>query len=269
MITKRKMEEAFRIDEKLMDGYHNMIVRDSDLFRRSIKRSISAQMKELVMVDGLVTPDPRNQAALLNLLNEGDSFFDRNGFQKLQDDIYATFNKRLSTANRLMKNAGLSSGAMQVDFAALPVIESQIKRTADKLSMGKAYYASRIQEAILGSRIFSNSEVGYKELVDVLASRSEALAGYAHTVANTELMALDNTIRALQADQAGILYFRFTGPVDSKTREFCLEWVGRVETLDFWAMLENPTGPNPVSEYRGGYNCRHRLLPWNPDWPLG
>jgi len=57
----------------------------------------------------------------------------------------------------------------------------------------------------------------------------------------------------------GIEKFQYVGPIDAKTRDFCKHHTGEVKTKAEWDSLDNGQ-KNPVSVYRGGYNCRHSLV---------
>jgi hypothetical protein len=114
----------------------------------------------------------------------------------------------------------------------------------------------------------SGETVTRRQLIDALEAKAGVAPQYAGTIANTELAAIDREIRLVQTQAAGLSLMRYTGPVDRITREFCLENLGRIESLNYWEMLQNPTGPNPASVYCGGFNCRHRLLPWDMAWGI-
>ena len=57
--------------------------------------------------------------------------------------------------------------------------------------------------------------------------------------------------------------FRYTGPIDSKTRDFCIRaWeVGTITKKEIYQRFpDNGQGGDPVIR-RGGYNCRHQWFP--------
>ncbi len=55
--------------------------------------------------------------------------------------------------------------------------------------------------------------------------------------------------------------FKYVGPTGGNIRPFCLEYVGKIKTMDEWNELDNGKGqPKPVSEYQGGYRCRHSFV---------
>jgi hypothetical protein len=80
------------------------------------------------------------------------------------------------------------------------------------------------------------------------------------TELNTGLAGFSRSVNLYKAQELGLEYFLYVGPNDSKTREFCLERVGKVFTTEEISMWDNGQGL-PASIYLGGYNCRHRLAP--------
>jgi hypothetical protein len=71
------------------------------------------------------------------------------------------------------------------------------------------------------------------------------------TVTTTEAVA------EATGEEIGYLY---DGPDDKITRPFCAEHLGNVYTLAALDRLDNGQ-IGPVSQFAGGYNCRHRLSP--------
>jgi hypothetical protein len=84
---------------------------------------------------------------------------------------------------------------------------------------------------------------------------------YASTWLTTGLSSAYNTANVQLAEDAGIERFQYIGPMDNLTRSFCRKHIGQVMTLKEWDSLPGGNGQiEPVSVYRGGYNCRHQLI---------
>lgn len=79
---------------------------------------------------------------------------------------------------------------------------------------------------------------------------------YARTAANRNAQMYLN----IQAEKAGIEKFLYVGPVDDKTRAFCLDLVGNVYTKDELESMDNGQTGMVMTE-RGGWNCRHQSDP--------
>lgn len=77
---------------------------------------------------------------------------------------------------------------------------------------------------------------------------------------NTSLAGFSRTLTIYKAEEIGIERFRYVGPLDKVTREFCRTKVGNIYARDEIMQWDNEQGL-PASIYLGGYNCRHRLEP--------
>ena len=87
--------------------------------------------------------------------------------------------------------------------------------------------------------------------------------GFATKIAveiETGTSAFYQTVNASIAEAVGIDKYEYFGPVDERTRDFCMEHVGQIKTRAEWQAIDN--GQNgAVYPFRGGYNCRHQLIP--------
>jgi hypothetical protein len=68
------------------------------------------------------------------------------------------------------------------------------------------------------------------------------------------------SVTAAIADEAGLRYYLYTGPIDGVTRQFCRPLVDKVVSESQMKKLNNKQGL-PVKTGGGGYNCRHS---WSP-----
>jgi len=93
----------------------------------------------------------------------------------------------------------------------------------------------------------------------ILADLGEILDGSApqiRTLYDTSVSIFGRQVEALQAGEAAETPFAFFGPIDEKTRPFCLQHAGRVYTRAEIDALDNGQLDN-VFLTGGGYNCRH------------
>ncbi len=96
----------------------------------------------------------------------------------------------------------------------------------------------------------------------------EVLPKFAHhskTWVNTAASSMQAESTILLAKDAGIEKFTYEGPQDGKTRVFCGQNIGKTKTLAEWDAMDNQSDLQPVSIYRGGWNCRHALVPVEPE----
>jgi hypothetical protein len=68
------------------------------------------------------------------------------------------------------------------------------------------------------------------------------------------------SVTAAIAEEAGLRFYLYTGPIDGVTRDFCRPLVDKVVSESQMKKLNNKQGL-PVKTAGGGYNCRHS---WSP-----
>jgi hypothetical protein len=114
---------------------------------------------------------------------------------------------------------------------------------------------------VIVQQIITGEPFNVQELVDKVSSRTLA---HIETELNTAMIAFNRTVAKAQAERLGIEKFLYVGPDDKITRPFCNEVLNDrnppVYTSDEIANMDNGQGLD-VSQYGGGYNCRHEWLP--------
>jgi hypothetical protein len=70
---------------------------------------------------------------------------------------------------------------------------------------------------------------------------------------------IDNEVYSKIGGDSPEAKYIYAGPVDVKTRDFCLEHVGEVKTRAEWEEIGDNEGVDIFAE-SAGWNCRHRLL---------
>jgi hypothetical protein len=83
---------------------------------------------------------------------------------------------------------------------------------------------------------------------------------HAGTYARTAHHRAAATWKAEKAKELQLDWRVYVGPIDSKTREVCLEWVGNAYTVQEIEQLDNGQTGNVLVD-RGGWSCRHD---WDP-----
>ena len=114
-----------------------------------------------------------------------------------------------------------------------------------------------LAQGILDARF---AGVALEEIVDTLEKTvSVKLKNYVNTWVDTATTTFWNTTSTKLAEDNGFVLFKYVGVSDRRTRAFCDAHIGEVKTKKEWDKLDNGN-LNPVSIYRGGYNCRHILV---------
>jgi hypothetical protein len=98
---------------------------------------------------------------------------------------------------------------------------------------------------------------------EILASLAEVTStqlAQVQTLFDTQTSILGRQVEALATERLGPdQAFLYTGPVDGRTREWCLQRVGKVYTRREIEQMDNGQLPNALVT-GGGYNCRHSFL---------
>lgn len=137
------------------------------------------------------------------------------------------------------------------DERALGLIQQQ--RATELLSVAN-------DAAMTVSQVILNGVVGAQPKDDLIASLADVLDNsfaQAHTIYDTAVSIWARQVDQLKASGDPDERFLYVGPVDKKTRPFCLKYVGQVLTRATIDGLDNGQLPN-VLLTGGGYNCRHQ-----------
>jgi hypothetical protein len=155
----------------------------------------------------------------------------------------------------LDENFGIDESFSRASTASL---QAQVDGTIDDLKTVADDRTGLLRDIILRA-VRTNAPIAglERELVE----RIGGTAGQATALVDTSLMAVDRAVYTGQAEEAGFSLFLYSGPQDKLTRDWCSPRVGNVFFADEMDDEDNETGPQPPSQYGGGWRCRHR---WNP-----
>ncbi len=96
-------------------------------------------------------------------------------------------------------------------------------------------------------------------LVDALAQQLETSVSRAQTLFDTQVSVIGRQMERLATEGNDAQAFLYVGPVDARTRDWCLSRVGLVKTRAAIEAEDNGQLPNPFLT-GGGFNCRHTWL---------
>lgn len=98
-------------------------------------------------------------------------------------------------------------------------------------------------------------------ILQVLADVTDTEFTKVQTLFDTQSSIYGRQITALSTENLGPSQpFLYTGPIDGRTRDWCLSRVGKVYTRTEIEQMDNGQLPNPFLS-GGGYNCRHTFIP--------
>jgi len=199
---------------------------------------------------------------------------------------------RLDKTIRLLRvdlSAAGYDSAIQDQLAGIEEIKDAILAESGKLNLPEEFSAESesmlsmlaqgaeeelltVANAAAGAvaQALRRAAVGGLKLTDLILSIAATLdiyEGQAKTLVTTTLHSLHSSVRVKHFTDAGVEWFLYAGPDDDVTREWCSHFVGtRVtpaileEHASEWGR-EGKTPLRPVTSWRGGWNCRHELIP--------
>jgi hypothetical protein len=99
-----------------------------------------------------------------------------------------------------------------------------------------------------------------REIIDELAVTLNRTQAQTATLFDTQMTIFGRAVEAAQTQALGPQQpYLYAGPVDLKTRDWCLERVGKVFTREDIDAMDNEQLPNAFLT-GGGYNCRHVFM---------
>lgn len=103
--------------------------------------------------------------------------------------------------------------------------------------------------------------VDYNMAVEILQSNVDKIGNHARTWITTGLSGIYRESSIMLAMDNGIEKFIYVGPRDKITRPFCAKYLNQIKTKAQWDELNDEQGQIlPVSQFGGGFNCRHALV---------
>jgi hypothetical protein len=112
----------------------------------------------------------------------------------------------------------------------------------------------------------TNGALDVERLIDKLKDKSSAAISRAMTLIDTAVSAgartalMDTASEVVDEDGEPLMVYRYTGPSDDLTRDFCDEHLGQYLSQEYVDKTTNDQGL-PMRSTCGGYNCRHSLSP--------
>ena len=183
-------------------------------------------------------------------------------FDKIAEAIetrFVVFNEAYAFSNVTAETITALKTAVMREFDALGIV-------------ARERVASSLYGAVLVGGQFNLLE---RDIRSVLTGRyskvGRPMTSYAGQMAFDQGMYFHNTLNTAEADRAGLDHFLYYGNTQSNTRPFCRQRAGKVysrKQIESWT--HSWVGKaGPAMQYRGGYNCRHTLLPVPDSWYKG
>jgi uncharacterized protein with gpF-like domain len=102
--------------------------------------------------------------------------------------------------------------------------------------------------------------------------RGDNMRKYANQIAHDSIMQFDGQFTKHKGQEAGINTYKYTGTNITTTRQFCRAYLNEIKTEEEWREIftgnwRGKSGSDPFVN-RGGYRCRHSLIPYDPAWDV-
>lgn len=240
---------------------------DVDQLRAVISRAEDHQQK---MADALVALENRIAGIMATApLKDGNLFDLEWSIQarvQLRQAIEAEY---LATVDSLIREySGVADdiAAMLGNYADVTILDPKVVSQLQTMtfsgleSLGQEYLDALSKElyaSTLTGTSFAVSVANVKESVD------KGLGRYAKQAMHDSLLQFDATVNTAIAIEAGATKFKYYGPNDDVTREFCSRHVGKTYTKEEIEEEWSGSWAGKISGdpfvVRGGYNCRHRF----------
>lgn len=225
-----------------------------DILEQAVERATKS-------IDELVELAPNEPRAALKLSQQAKYLSDINGILKESFNTSASIIDDTLTdeLREILKELGVKpSELVGTDIKQFQELADSTKRSF--LSYNDV--AITAQKEAIGKLLTGQWTHG--EAVQMLQGSLRLTMAQARTVVTQNMAAMSRNMNVTLAANMGVDTFRYVGPNDSLTRDWCQETLdtnGGVYTLVEISKMENDAGPNPPIYHGGGYNCRHRFVP--------
>jgi len=128
--------------------------------------------------------------------------------------------------------------------------------------------------------ILMRSLTGNSSRADIIANiekRLDVSRSQAMSEVTNQMSSFHRQVRVEHAQESGIEWFLYDGPLDDRNRDFCSHFVGTRVTLailqEHASRFNRSLDAGPVVITLGGFGCRHELVPllleFLKDYPIG
>lgn len=249
--TSEQLELQTAREAALVEKLNARFARELGEVLKLANAKVRALLKELRTKDGRLVATQANLGRTLGLRRDIQRALTEAGFDAV---VEAVTDEPLDQLARLvLRGNGIAQAAFELtktDTAAIAAFKTirfdELLRIAGDLAVQLA-------------RVALDGTIGLRpvdELVADVADTFDISDKRARTLYDTAISIYSRQVDQLNATGKPDELFYYAGPLDTKTRPFCLERVGKVFTREELETADNGQLPNPLLT-GGGYNCRH------------
>tara|TARA_Y100000289_G_scaffold24361_2_gene23786 strand:+ start:12423 stop:14132 length:1710 start_codon:yes stop_codon:yes gene_type:complete len=182
-------------------------------------------------------------------------------------------------ANRFLDTIATEVYSSAITGKPFPQVVENIRASINGVYRRSNEAAINRLVAIVEENRYSDDPIAKKKYLDarkILHSkyasdiRGENMRKYASQIAHDSIMQFDGQFTKHKGQEAGINTYKYTGTNITTTREFCRGQLNEIKTEEEWREVftrnwRGKSGSDPFTN-RGGYRCRHSLIPYDPAW---
>lgn len=241
-----------------IDGISDQFVKELEKYQREYERAL--YKINFDTKDGYLKTNGANYSKAMSV--DG---FNKLGFEQLAIGHIKEYNSVAKDRFDFTQAVGVSG---DLNFRDLEIVKA-----LQKLDLELAYGQGQELDLAIKKALVNSiaTKAPYKDSIESIANdllgageKVGMLARYADTYLRTSMFALSRSVdKEIYESVGGFEKYMYVGPVDNKTRPFCLEHVGgvfTVEEIEKWP-IEDGSGLDPFV-YGAGFNCRHTLVPY-------
>ena len=182
-------------------------------------------------------------------------------------------------ANRFLDTIATEIYSSAVTGKPFPQVVENIRASINGVYRRSNEAAVNRLVAIVEENRYSDDPLAKKKYLDarkILHSkyasdiRGDNMRKYANQIAHDSIMQFDGQFTKYKGQEAGINTYKYTGTNITTTRQFCRAQLNEIKTEEEWREVftgnwRGKSGSDPFVN-RGGYRCRHSLIPYDPAW---
>ena len=182
-------------------------------------------------------------------------------------------------ANRFLDTIATEIYSSAVTGKPFPQVVENIRASINGVYRRSNEAAVNRLVAIVEDNRYSDDPLAKKKYLDarkILHSkyasdiRGDNMRKYANQIAHDSIMQFDGQFTKHKGQEAGIDTYKYTGTNITTTRQFCRANLNEIKTEEEWREIftgnwRGKSGSDPFVN-RGGYRCRHSLIPYDPAW---
>lgn len=182
-------------------------------------------------------------------------------------------------ANRFLDTIATEIYSSAVTGKPFPQVVENIRASINGVYRRSNEAAVNRLVSIVEENRYSDDPIAKKKYLDarkILHSkyasdiRGDNMRKYASQIAHDSIMQFDGQFTKYKGQEAGINTYKYTGTNITTTRQFCRGQLNEIKSEEEWREVftgnwRGKSGSDPFVN-RGGYRCRHSLIPYDPAW---